>query len=458
MYAKPTEGKKEMKRRMLFLLVITSLLLFGLTARLAVIQLMEGSKYRLLAENQSLTALSDLSVRGTIYDRGNRPLTNMKESFFLLIEDRKVDEDAEKLLHTMDARFIESSNDKYHVYNIADIDRTGIKALCRDYGALVMKSRNRYSENQPAMHIIGYVSQLDQLGVSGIEKDFDTVLASGQKLYSVQNDGRGYIIPGAGIHMKDDGREWGVLTTLDLNIQNRVEMVLSDSGKSGAVVVTHIPSGEILASACTPGFDPHEGEKELVNKATSSTYPSGPFFPLITATAAPETDREGLSEIVSLESFVDTAQAYGLSEEAVELLSGQAKGNLSEFVEALKTGDATFDEGQSLLTITPMQAARITRIIALDGWDSKLTVIRGTVEGIRGASFFPKIEGRQAISAESIKKIQEQAEGFRGPHWYSTFIPEEDPLYGITLYIEDDYPGESIASSMFREIISALRP
>ncbi len=448
-----------MKRRMLSLVVIIGLLLLGLTTRLAVIQLIEGSKYRLLAENQSLTALSDLSVRGTIYDRGNRPLTNMQESFFLLIEDRKVDKNVETLLHKMNARYIESSNDKYRVYNIAVIDRTGFKTLCRDYGALAMKSRNRYSENQPAMHIIGNVNQLDQLGVSGIEKDFDTVLASGQRRFSVTNDGLGYIIPGSGIQMKDDGREWGVLTTLDLNMQNMVEKALSDSGKSGAVVVTHIPSGEILASACSPGYNPHGGEKELLNKATSSTYSAGPFFHLIIATTALEAGEEGLKEgFISPQSFVDTANAYGLSEEAVELLSGQAKGNLYELVESLKAGEATFAESQYLLKITPMQAARMTRIIALDGWDSKLSVIRGTMEGIRGASFFPKSQGWQVVSVETTKKIQKLAEGFQGPNWYSTYVPDKDPLYGITLYIEDDYPGESVALSLFREITANLYP
>ena len=442
-----------MKNRVLCLFVIFGVLLFGLTVRLAVIQLIEGSKYRLLAENQSQTALSDISVRGTIYDRSNRPLTNIEESFFLLIEDRKVDENAERLLSKMDARYTRSDSKKYRIYNVAAIDRRGLKILCRDYGAIAMKSRARYSEDQPAMHMIGYVDRLNKSGISGIEKDFDAVLVSGLKQYSVRSDGQGYIIPGSGIIMKDDGREWGVLTTLDLNIQNTVERILSESGKSGVVVITHIPSGEILASACAPGYNPYllDGhingdEQELLNKATSASYPAGPFFYLLTAAA------------VTPESFIETANAFALSEEAIELLSGQVIGNLSDFEEALKAGEEVLANGQDLLMISPMQAARMTRIIALDGWDSKLTVIRGTVEGIRGVSFLPKSLGRQVISSETTRRIREAAQGVHGPNWYSGFVPAEEPLYGITLYIEDDVPGESVASSMFRKIASSLYP
>lgn len=129
-----------MRRRIYCLVVLFVLLLGALAARLAVIQFLEGPKYRFLAESQSRATLSGISTRGTIYDRNNRPLTDVTESFFFLIGERKMNEDAENLLRMMEARFI-GSDEKYRIYSIPVPDREGFKKLCRDYGALAIKSR-----------------------------------------------------------------------------------------------------------------------------------------------------------------------------------------------------------------------------------------------------------------------------------------------------------------------------
>lgn len=513
-----------MRRRIYCLVILFVLLLSALLVRLAVIQFFEGPKYRLLAESQSHAILSGISARGTIYDRSNRPLTDAAESFFFLIEDRKIDENAENLLRRMDARFIENSNDKYRIYSILAADRQGFKILCKEYGALAVKSRLRYSENQPAMHMIGYVNRPDQSGVCGIEKDFDSVLCAGQKTFTVKSDGQGYVIPGTGIHIQGDGRDWGVLTTIDLNMQNMVEQALSDYGQSGAVIITHIPSGEILASASTPGYNPYRIEeyidsdgKELLNKATSCMYPPGWLFRIVVAAAALENGivtkdtrftcngsfevagirakclsdgPEGHGEIqfydamaqscntvwalvgqrAGAKAILEMAHTLGFAEEAVDLLSGQAKGNLPQLEEALGAGIVNLSSGKGQQLITPMQAARMTRIIASGGWDSPLTVIRGTVEGIKGAALFPKPQGKQVISGETARTIGEMmeetvekmtgdsfaAEGAHAPKWFTGYVPKEDPLYGITVLLEDGMADGQTAASLFSELASSL--
>jgi penicillin-binding protein 2 len=513
-----------MRRRIYCLVVLFVLLLAVLTIRLAAIQFFDGSKYKFLAESQSRATLSGISARGTIYDRNNRPLTDVAESFIFLIEDRRIDDGAEALLQSMNARFVESGNDKYRIYTVPVIDKKVIKILCKDYGALAVKSRQRYSESQPAVHLIGYVNGPDQPGVCGIEKDFDSVLSAGQKTFTVKNDGQGYIIPGTGIRIEDAGREWGVLTTLDLDVQNTVEKALFDCGKSGAVVITHIPSGEILASASTPGYNPYRIEEyingdgsELLNKATSCMYPPGSLFRVILAAAALEKgivtkdtgftcsgsiETEGIrvkcpsggsgghGEIrfcdamarscnalwaqVSLKTgaktILETAQAFGFGEEAVDLLSGQAKGNLPSLEEAPGADIVNLSSGREHLSITPMQAARMTRIIASGGWDSPLSVIRGTVEGVKGAALLPKLQGRQVISPETARIIGEMmreaaketgddfltAAGIGAQGWYTGYIPADDPLYGITVLLEEETAGGETAALLFDELASSL--
>ncbi len=509
-----------MRRRIYCLVLLFVLLLGALAARLAVIQFLEGSKYRFLAESQSRAALSGISTRGTIYDRNNRPLTDVTESFFFLIEERKLDEDAENLLRMMEARFI-GSDEKYRIYSIPVADREGFKKLCRDYGALAIKSRQRYSENQPAAHIIGYVNGADEPGVCGIEKDFDSVLSAGQRTITVKNDGQGYIIPGTGIRVEGAGREWGVLTTLDLDIQNMAEKALADRGQSGAVVIVHIPSGEILASASTPGYNPYRIDEyingdgsELLNKATSCMYPPESLFQVVVAAAALENkvistetsfacngslEMAGLrlkcplgwhGEIqfcdamampchtvwalvvdkTGVRTILETAEVFGFAEEAVDLLSGQAKGNLPQPEEVLGAGIVSLSSGRGHISITPMQAARMTRIIASEGWDSPLSVIRGTLEGVKGAALLPKPQGRQVISGETARAIgkmmRKAAEttgddslavaGIGSGKWFTGYVPADDPLYGITVLLEEASAGEKTAASLFYEMASNL--
>ncbi len=469
-------GERKVKKRLICLFVLFVLALSALVVRLAAIQLIEASKYRLLAEGQSSTILPGVSVRGTIFDRNSRPFTGAGEGFLILLEDRKIDEKAESLLREMNARDIESESDKYRVYGVGAVDGEGFKRLYREYGALVLQLPRRYSENQPAMHLIGYVDQQGETGLCGIEKDFDEVLSAGRKVFSVRNDGHGYIIPGVGIQTEGAGRDWGVLTTLDMDVQNIAEKALADSGRSGAVIVTHIPSGEILASASAPGYDPYNieehvdnGGEKLLNKATSGAYPFERLFHVIAAAAALE---KGVAE-PDAESVLEMAIAFGLTEEAVHLLSGQSAGNLLDLAEAVLAGNTSSFTSLKDLLITPMQAARATRIIGSGGRDSKLSVIRGTVEGIRGAEMLPKPQAEQVISMEtarairemireSIEKDGEDAFGSQGQssgeNWCTGYVPADDPLYGITVFVENPGFRKESAVSIFNDIADRLHP
>ncbi len=475
-----------MKRRLLSMFLLVMLLLSALAFRLAAIQLIEGSKYRLLAEEQSRVDLSEIRLRGTIYDRENRPLINRDKSYIFLIEDRKMDKKVEELLRKVGARDVDSGNDRYRTYSISTVDRAVFRRLCRDYGALVVESLQRYSENQPAMHLIGYVSAADQLGVCGIERDFDGVLSSVQKQYSAQNDGLGYIIPGRGVYVRGDGREWGVLTTIDMDLQEMADQVLRDSGLRGAVIITDISSGQILASTSAPGYDPyevggstdHQGS-ELLNKAAGCLYPSEILYRILIAAAALENGLEvpcssfdcsgssepelcrntwlGIAQLAGEERISETAMTFGLSEEPVALLSGQAKGDFPPSVQVWSPENGNPARPFESYLISPMQAARATRIIASGGWDSRLSLIRGTVEGVRGALLLSIPKKKQVISEETARKLRDMMEETGDfQNWFTGWIRAKGSLYGITVYVEDSVKEEQSAGSLFREIARGL--
>ena len=74
-----------MRRRLLGLFFVFMLVLAVLVGRLGWIQLASGGEYSRLAKEQSMFSLPEIAVRGTIYGRNNRPITNASESFFFIM-------------------------------------------------------------------------------------------------------------------------------------------------------------------------------------------------------------------------------------------------------------------------------------------------------------------------------------------------------------------------------------
>ncbi|MDD4582597.1 MAG: penicillin-binding protein 2 [Eubacteriales bacterium] len=533
---------KSKKRRLLFMPLFFILLLIILIGRLVNIQIIECSKYKEGLSNQSVAVLSGLKGRGIIYDRSGNYLTGMEESFVFLLEKRKVNETVEVLLEKENARKLNHTNPLYNLYSITSPNREVRNILCKDYDALIIKVRERYQEIQPAIHVIGYVNKQDETGVCGIEKDFDAILSSVKKAYYGQADGQGYLIPGFGINIKGESGDWGVLTTLDLEFQKIAERALFDAGVSGAVIITDSANGEILASASSPVYNPHQivdylqsSEKEFLNKATNCQYPPGSIFKIIVAAAALEKGvvtpnsiftctgyhevegisvkcstggKQGHGEITLREAFaqscnavfvqvgqlaggediLDMARTFGLSEEPVIDLSGQGSGNLPLREEVLGAGIGNLSIGQGKLLVTPMQVARMTQIIAADGIDCGLTLIRGTIEGIKGKILLSPPAAKQVISRETARAIKEMmmqtvmtgtgdnlalspglsaagktgsAEAFYEENssvhsWFTGFVPADCPQYCITVFIENGGSGRKAAVPIFQKIIEEI--
>lgn len=155
---------------------------------------------------------------------------------------------------------------------------------------------DRYSENQLAPHIIGYTDK-DKNGVCGIEKSFDEYLKtnSGKLTVTFEADRTGRILAGMDKTINDLNytSKAGVVLTLDSEIQKIAENALRESRiKSGCAVVMKAYTGEILALASCPSFDPNNVSKSLtaensplLNKALCAYSPGSVFKPLVAAAA-----------------------------------------------------------------------------------------------------------------------------------------------------------------------------
>ena len=155
----------------------------------------------------------------------------------------------------------------------------------------------RYSADQLAVHLVGYTDSSGKTGVSGIEKAYNNYLSqnSGKLTVTFQVDAVGRVLAGMDKYIDDHNftSMAGVVLTVDKAVQRLTETALKNSRiKSGSVIVMKVHSGEILAMASVPKFDPNNLAESLtadnspfVNKALMSYSVGSIFKPIVTACA-----------------------------------------------------------------------------------------------------------------------------------------------------------------------------
>ena len=323
----------------------------------------------------------------------------------------------------------------------------------------------RYSEAQPAVHIIGYLN--DGTGVSGIEQAYDEFLKAGAQKVSATYyaDGTGRLLTGedVSVSVPENDKICGVVLTLDSKIQALTETALAAGTEKGAAVVMDVQSGEILAAASVPVFDPLDlaasfgnPNAPFINRAFSA-YTVGSTFKLVTAAAALESGvstgrtytctssieiegREfkchweyGHGEIdmptalrVSCNPyFIDLAMEVG-GAKILEMAKNLGFGSAAEFgpdyspsagslpTEAevsYKTSLASFSFGQGKLMATPVQMAALAAAIANGGLSVTPSLVLGTYDSDGNFSETIKYEANRAMTERTAALLREMMTG-----------------------------------------------
>ena len=167
-----------------------------------------------------------------------------------------------------------------------------------EYGALTVRKQERYADSQPAVHLLGYTAGTgdngEEEGQCGLEKMYDQRLSKGAVRKYLSRDAAGNILRGSGI-LSDSEISGRFQISIDLKLQEKAEELLAENGRPGAVVVSSAETGEILASASYPVYNPNDvgghltSEKnELIDRVSAGTYPPGSVFKLVVAAAALE--------------------------------------------------------------------------------------------------------------------------------------------------------------------------
>ena len=295
--------------------VLSCFLIFawvGLTARLFQIMVIDSAAYREQGFRQSQKNETLLAVRGNIYDRHDRPLTRNiihyslgahpskiknKQSFSELIAEA-TGREAENYIGKL-----ESKSD--FVYLDRNLRRDKVESIlgARIAGLVIeRKSRRSYPHSNVAAQIVGF-TDVDDEGLVGIEKEFNTLLSGtpGWVVKQVNGEGRSQIKTSFPMMPPVDGAN--IQLTIDLEYQSILQEELArrvnESNAKGAMGVLMDPqTGAILAMASLPDYDPNrpgasptENQK---NKAITDQFEPGSTYKVVAATAAVATQTVSL--------------------------------------------------------------------------------------------------------------------------------------------------------------------
>jgi len=165
-------------------------------------------------------------------------------------------------------------------------------------GIVLRETTRRYYPNEEfAAHVLGYVNYQGE-AMMGIELQFDEELRGEKGQLQVMMDAAGYPLPQGERKYKPARDGQNVVLTIDQQIQDYVEQALDNAVKQynpkrATVIVTDPQSGEVLAMATRPQFNPNHYTKieNHLNYAISMNFEPGSTFKIITLAAAIE---EGL--------------------------------------------------------------------------------------------------------------------------------------------------------------------
>jgi cell division protein FtsI (penicillin-binding protein 3) len=144
-------------------------------------------------------------------------------------------------------------------------------------------------------HVLGFVG-VDSHGLEGVEHSFDRSLTGVDGMRMLRRDAQGHSLPGSTWVRKPQAGE-PVQLTLDSNIQSMAYAALADGvqkhqARSGSVVVMRPDTGEVLAMASWPGFNPNDFHRfepeQWRNRPLTDVFEPGSVMKPFTVAAALE--------------------------------------------------------------------------------------------------------------------------------------------------------------------------
>lgn len=298
---------------------VFALLLLFLNGALAVnlgrIMVFRGEELSQRAVAQRAVAVDLGAGRGGFYDRNMTPLTYRDAGYKIIAVPGLMDDPAKaaKILAAFSAAGGVHEDPEELAAKLASAKALAVPGVydaqageaLRDLGVpgvCAAAVRLRYPADGLLAHVLGHTDPVGRTGVSGLELAFDEVLAGdgGDKVGAFV-DGVGRLMPGLGYRRLGSSPEAsesarpGIKTALDLSVQRAVERAMDAMVEKGAVVVMDPHTGDVLAMASRPSYDPNDPASHLdvdgspfLNRGVTGFVPGSVFKVLIACAALSE--------------------------------------------------------------------------------------------------------------------------------------------------------------------------
>jgi penicillin-binding protein 2 len=328
-----TQRMEDFKGRYIYLVLFVGMAFFFILFRLWQLQVIQGSEFRRLSENNRIRLRENPADRGLLLDRKGRVLAHNRPSYevYLVPEDLKANpEVVEKVAEILKMAPEEVSGKLQELKYRAPFRPVKIKSDI-DWNELVLLESNRvhlpglfvdvrprraYTFGSLASHLIGYLGEVDEnelrqakekgyrtgamIGKYGIENQWETDLKGMDGGRQIEVDAHGREIQP--LRSVEPVPGHNLILTIDLDLQKTAEEAFQD--KNGSLIAMEIKTGRILAMVSKPSFPPDvfarnitpEEWKELLenpfhplqNKGIQGQYPPGSVFKIVTAIAGLE--------------------------------------------------------------------------------------------------------------------------------------------------------------------------
>jgi cell division protein FtsI (penicillin-binding protein 3) len=297
--------------------VIFFLWALAIFARLIVLQVMQHSKYVEIARRQQQERIPIPAPRGSILDRNGQPLAISVPVDSVSVNPRQITDpqmasvvlstflklDQPTLYNRLVAAQRNHLGFLWIKHGMDPFETERLKSLHLAYATLHTESLRHYPAGETAAHVLGGLGVIPKegpvvQGVLGIERGLDKVLRGQDGEESVLVD-----VHHNGIESRVDAVEKPG-TQLTLSIDSRMQYVaerelkagvIAKHARSGSAIVMNPYTGEILAMANYPTYNPNQGPKQgddpisRWNLGSQVPFEPGSMFKVITLTAALET-------------------------------------------------------------------------------------------------------------------------------------------------------------------------
>ncbi len=312
-----------LRRRISVTAVFLGVWAIGIETRLVYLQVIARADLAERAERQQKHTVRAPGKRGDILDRKGHVLATSADADTIYAVPSAI-EDPQATVATLCGAFGDCTDRERQVLverfgrrnsfayvrrQVSPDEAERIAALNLGGIGFVKESKRFYPNKELGAHLVGYVG-VDNTGLNGIEFAYDRLIRGKDGSVLVNTDARQHAFNSV---ERPPTSGSSIELTIDEYLQHVAERelhagVVDNHAAAGSAIVLDPKTGEILAMANEPTFNPNtfqeSAEESRRNRAVQDLYEPGSTFKLITASAAIE------ERVMPIDTMIDTSPGY----------------------------------------------------------------------------------------------------------------------------------------------------